>query len=69
MPLNFHTGKRGVLVHIHHKTAGNKNGQLPKTCCYIIKMSFVITVGIEHFDNSGIEYSDEYYDVLGIERE
>ena len=22
-----------------------------------------------HFDNSGIEYSDEYYDVLGIERE
>ena len=22
-----------------------------------------------HFDNSGIEYSEEYYDVLGIERE
>ena len=22
-----------------------------------------------HFDNRGIEYSDEYYDVLGIERE
>lgn len=35
----------------------------------LLLRSFIKDIELQsHFDNSGIEYSDEYYDVLGIDR-